>query len=298
MGSALLRDEVVIVRSYGAPPHRRRRAFTRINAPADTSVLGRHDDKPGGMIPQQERHLATRTPPGGAGRDRFVDVLRVFAIGLVVLQHWRMPVLSYDDGRLITDNAFAGPGGWAVTWVSQVMPLVFCAGGAASAMSLDGRRRRRLSTGRPLDTVEWVSARIRRLAMPVIPLMAVWLPLPYLLGVLSVPQAPVHLAAGLVGRLLPVLAVCVLITAASPWFLRLRDRCRGAEVVVMVVAAVAVDVIRFSVLHGVGDASATALGYVNLVLVWGAIHQIGMHYASGSLRSLRGARAWGLAAGG
>ncbi|HLR93964.1 MAG TPA: acyltransferase, partial [Jiangellaceae bacterium] len=250
------------------------------------------------MTTRLERQPSARTPPDGPDRDRFVDVLRVFAIGLVVLQHWLMPVLSYDDGRLITDNAFSGPGGWAVTWISQVMPLVFFAGGAASAMSLDGRRRRSLSTGRLPDTVEWVSGRIRRLAMPVIPLMAVWLPLPYLLGVLSVPQAPVHLAAGLVGQLLWFLALYVIITAASPWFLRLRDRCRGAEVVVMVVAAIGVDVTRFSVLDGIGDSAATALGYVNLVLVWGAIHQIGIHYASGSLRSLHGARAWGLATGG
>lgn len=286
------------VRSYGAPPHPRRRAVPRANAPAYTSVLGRHFGKPGGMTTQLERRAPTRTPPAGPGRDRFVDVLRVFAIGLVVLQHWLMPVLSYDDGRLITDNAFSGPGGWAVTWISQVMPLVFFAGGAASAMSLDGRRRRSLTTGRPPDTVEWVSGRIRRLAMPVLPLMAVWLPMPYLLGVLSVPEAPVHLAAGLVGQLLWFLALYVIVTAASPWFLRLRDRCRGAEVVVMVVAAIAVDVTRFSVLDGVGNSAATALGYVNLVLVWGAIHQVGIHYASGSLRPLHGARAWGLAIGG
>src|SRR5690625_1918958 len=286
------RTRSVTVRSYGAPPHHRRRAFPRVNAPAYTRVLGRHDDKPGGMTTRLERQPSARTPPDGPDRDRFVDVLRVFAIGLVVLQHWLMPVLSYDDGRLITDNAFSGPGGWAVTWISQVMPLVFFAGGAASAMSLDGRRRRSLSTGRLPDNVEWVSGRIRRLAMPVIPLMAVWLPLPYLLGVLSVPQAPVHLAAGLVGQLLWFLALYVIITAASPWFLRLRDRCRGAEVVVMVVAAIGVDVTRFSVLDGIGDSAATALGYVNLVLVWGAIHQIGIHYASGSLRSLHGARAW------
>ncbi|MEV4898507.1 hypothetical protein AB0K48_55160, partial [Nonomuraea sp. NPDC055795] len=70
-----------------------------------------------------------------ARRDTFIDLLRVFGMALVVLQHWTIPVLSYDGGRLTTGNALATPGVWVVTWISQVMPLVFFAGGAANAIS-------------------------------------------------------------------------------------------------------------------------------------------------------------------
>ncbi|MEU0572802.1 hypothetical protein ABZ297_46380, partial [Nonomuraea sp. NPDC005983] len=70
-------------------------------------------------------------PSRKAVRDPFIDLLRVFGMALVVLQHWTIPVLTYQDGRLGTGNALATPGVWVVTWISQVMPLVFFAGGAA-----------------------------------------------------------------------------------------------------------------------------------------------------------------------
>lgn len=218
-------------------------------------------------------------------RDRFIDAVRVFAIALVVLQHWLMPVLTYSDGQLRAENSLAGPGGWAITWISQVMPLVFFAGGAAAAMSLRARRRH--------TAQRWVGDRVRRLAMPLVPLMIVWVPLPYLLEAVGVPAAPVQLAGSLVGALLWFLALYVGITAASPWLARLRERAGGHEVAAMAFGAVAIDVVRFGLLNG-----ATALGYVNLVLVWGAIYQLGLHYAAGSLTRLRGARAWVLSAGG
>src|SRR4051812_31795641 len=65
-------------------------------------------------------------------RDPFIDLLRVFGMALVVLQHWTIPVLAFDGTRLTTGNALATPGVWVVTWISQVMPLVFFAGGAAN----------------------------------------------------------------------------------------------------------------------------------------------------------------------
>src|SRR5690625_5508010 len=47
---------------------------------------------------------ATRVLPT---RDRFIDLLRLGAMALVVLQHWLMPVLTLEGDVLHTDNAFA-----------------------------------------------------------------------------------------------------------------------------------------------------------------------------------------------
>src|SRR3569833_692017 len=69
------------------------------------------------------------------GRDRFLDVVRAGAILADIAQHWVMPELSYSGGTLATGNALATPGWWVVTWLSQVMPLVFFAGGAANLLS-------------------------------------------------------------------------------------------------------------------------------------------------------------------
>ncbi|NEE02847.1 acyltransferase family protein [Phytoactinopolyspora halotolerans] len=223
-------------------------------------------------------------------RDRFVDVLRVSAIVLVVVQHWLMPALSYDDGVLVAGNALATPGAWVVTWVSQVMPLVFFAGGAAALYSLGRRRRHPHSAGGREDGTErqphWLADRLRRLALPVIPLIAVWLPLPHLLLALGMPAQPVDLASRLAGRLLWFLALYVLVTALTPVLARLHRRFGGAELLPMATTAVVVDTLRFGAFDG-----AEPIGYLNILAVWATVYQLGIAYAAGSLGRLRGRRA-------
>lgn len=241
-----------------------------------------------------------RTSPATAStgryRDQFIDVLRVAAIVAVVAQHWLMPVLSYDNGRLSAGNALTTDGAWAITWISQVMPLVFFAGGAAAAMSLR-RRYVRLGQG-PATSSAWLADRVRRLSLPVLPLAAVWLPLPHLLTGLGVPVQPVAAGAHVAGQLLWFLAAYVLVTSLTAPALRAHDRWRGAEMVILAAGAVAVDVVRFTVAGGAGGTSADVLGYLNVVFVWAAIYQAGIMYASGGLDRLRGRTAWLTAAAG
>lgn len=125
-------------------------------------------------------------------RDPFIDLIRVLAIGVVVLEHWLFPVLAFDpaSGQLAAGNALASPGAWLTTWLGQVMPLVFFAGGAANAISWSGCARAGAGTRRG-----WYADRVRRLAWPVLALAAVWLPLPHVLVALGVPAQPVELAA-------------------------------------------------------------------------------------------------------
>ncbi|TDE90885.1 acyltransferase [Occultella glacieicola] len=224
---------------------------------------------------------AASPPPA---RDLFVDVLRLFAIVLVVAQHWLMPVFDYSGGTLVTGNALTVPGGWAITWISQVMPLIFFTGGAATAISL-----RRRGTG---PDRAWVAERILRLAIPVLALAALWLPLPHLLLALGLPAEPVSVGARLVGALLWFLAAYVMITLLSPALVRLAQVLRGRELVGFAAVAIAVDVARFSF-----DAP-DLLGYLNVLAVWGAVHQAGIHYGNGRLRGIRGVRALALGVAG
>ncbi|TQS14542.1 acyltransferase [Microbispora hainanensis] len=226
-----------------------------------------------------------RAPAAPAPRDRFIDVLRVFGMVLVVVQHWTMPVLSYAQGRLTTGNALAGIP--YVTWISQVMPLVFFAGGAANAISFRSAARRAGPHARPGVAREWTARRVRRLAWPVVPLAVVWLPLPHLLTALGVPAQPVEVAARTVGQLLWFLAVYLLAVVATPHLLRMRT---GVVLPVLAGGAVLTDVVRFSGLE--------AAGYLNVAFVWLAVHQVGFRYAEGGLEWLRGRRAAGLAVAG
>lgn len=66
-------------------------------------------------------------------RNRYADLLRVLAIGMVVLGHWLLTSISYSGGRLsgidaMSDIGWSGLG----TLVFQVMPVFFVVGGYAN----------------------------------------------------------------------------------------------------------------------------------------------------------------------
>ncbi|MFC5832753.1 acyltransferase family protein [Nonomuraea insulae] len=201
-------------------------------------------------------------------RDPFIDLLRVFGMALIVFQHWTIPVLDYEGGRLSTGNALSTPGVWLVTWISQVMPLVFFAGGAANAISF-GR------SDKPAPA--WLAVRLRRLAWPLLPLAAVWIPLPHVLLSLGVPAQPLEVGAKLTGQLLWFLAVYLIAVTATPYALRLHERYGWRVPAVLAAGAVLTDVARFST-------GLDAVGYLNIVFVWLAVHQLGFFYAEGRLR--------------
>ncbi|WP_033263045.1 acyltransferase family protein [Amycolatopsis vancoresmycina] len=221
-----------------------------------------------------------QTSQVAASRDRFLDVVRAGAILAVIAQHWTMPVLSYADGHLATGNALATPGWWVVTWLSQVMPLVFFAGGAANLISF-----RRASSTR-----QWLGARLRRLMVPVLPLMAVWLVMPDFLRGLGVPPQPLQVASAIAAQLLWFLAVYVLVVLLTPLMVAAHRRWGLKVPLVMGVAGVLVDVARFN--------DFGYIGYANAVFVWVAVHQLGFHYVEGRLGSLTRRAALTLSAAG
>ncbi|GAA3468605.1 acyltransferase family protein [Nonomuraea roseola] len=196
-------------------------------------------------------------------RDTFIDVLRIAGMALVVLQHWTIPVLAYDGVRLTTGNALSTPGVWVITWISQVMPLVFFAGGAANAISF-----RRAHGTAPA----WLAVRLRRLAWPVLPLAAVWIPFPQVLATLGVPEQPLEVGSRLTGQLLWFLAVYLVAVTATPLMLRLHDRYGLLAPLALAGGAVVTDLVRFT-------SGLDAIGYLNILFVWLAVHQLGFLYA-------------------
>lgn len=212
------------------------------------------------------------TPPSAGARDRFLDLVRLAAMVLVVAQHWLLPMLVLDGAAVVPERADVLAHLWPATWVTQVMPLVFFTSGAATVLSLRGRA---------VPDGAWVSRRLVRLVGGLVVLAAVWLPLPPVLLAAGLDPELVSVGGRMIGGLLWFLVVLVLLTVLTPVLLRVVDRCRGVEIGVLAAAAVGIDVLRF----GLGWEEA---GYVNAVLVWAAVHALGMHAARGRLGRLHG----------
>lgn len=232
------------------------------------------EQEPGGAppaYPSATVAAALSRPPSDTGRDRFLDVVRLFVMALVVLQHWWLPVLVQEQGGLDTGSVLTSEGGFLLTWVSQVMPLIFFVGGAANMISWRSAR------GRGVAASTWFARRLRRLAWPVVPLAVVWIAASHLLVLGGSPVQPVLVGAGAAGMVLWFLAVYVLVVVATPVLVRAQERFGWWVPVVLLGAAAVVDLTRF----GTG---AQWVGYLNVAFVWLGVHQFGFAYAHGTIR--------------
>ena len=70
-----------------------------------------------------------------ASRDRYVDFLRAFSIVVVVVGHWTIALIFWEDGSIFVHNVVGHQSGlWLATWVLQVMPLFFFVGGFSNSL--------------------------------------------------------------------------------------------------------------------------------------------------------------------
>ncbi len=225
--------------------------------------------------------LADRTPPE---RNRYVDFLRAASIVVVVLGHWLMAAVWVDDTGLHADNLLAlVPRAAWVTWLLQVMPVFFFVGGFANLKSWRAARRHGVSYG------TWLRERLRRLLLPVLPLLAVWTPAAWIVWRAGVD--PDLLRIGSQAALVPVwfLATYVVIVAIAPAALAVWERWEWMSVIVPATAAGLVDLLT---LNGLAD----LLKWTNYLWVWGAVHQLGFAWAEGRIGGVR--RSLAMAAGG
>src|SRR5690606_10894418 len=184
--------------------------------------------------------LVDRTPPE---RDRYVDLLRVVAIGVVVVWHWSLSVLYYSEsaGRWVMPNPIhAVPGAWAATWLLQIVPVFFLVGGYANLAAWQAARRSGVGlTG-------YYRSRLRRLLVPVLVFLAVWVGID-LLGLAVVPGYPGVLRYGVI-LLTPLwfIAAYLWVVLLVPLTAAGHARARWLTVGALAVAVIACDVGRFA----------------------------------------------------
>ncbi|MDE3725098.1 acyltransferase [Nocardiopsis sp. N85] len=234
------------------------------------TVTAGHEGPPTTTTARTLTGVESRDVPA-IGRDRFLDVLRLFVMVLVVMQHWWLPVLAQNQGMLDAGSVLSTQGGFALTWVSQVMPLIFFVGGAANLISW------RAASGKGVTAATWYARRLRRLAWPVVPLAALWIVASHVLVLGGAPAQPVLVGAGAAGMVLWFLAVYVLVVVATPVLSLAHERFGAWTLLALLTGAIAVDLIRF----GTGT---EWVGYLNVAFVWLGVHQLGFSYVTGRIR--------------
>lgn len=202
----------------------------------------------------------------GNDRDRYVDFLRVFSIGAVVVGHWFMAILLIHD-EVWFAKTFPVE---MVTWLWQVMPLFFFVGGFSHAVTLRSLRKRGGTNA------DFLRARVLRLLPPVVLMLGSYAILSVILESVGLSGNPYALAAETVTGPLWFIGVYLAVSALAPVMDRLH-RAYGARIIVfLVVATAVVDIVRTA-------GHVTALGLATELLVWLTIHQLGFCYADGSL---------------
>lgn len=218
-------------------------------------------------------HTVPGTPPAASPtaptRDRAVDVARIGALLIVIFGHCALLLATIDASGVRIGNLLGEiPAIQPLTWVVQVMPLFFLAGGAAGAYGWH--------PGTNWGT--WLFTRAQRLCRPVFWYLAAWsiglLVVRLTLGV----DSAVRLGGETVA-LLWFLGVYLVVLAFVPGLTRMRSgRALAAVLAVLLAAAAVVDQIRFAV--GTPEA-----GGLNFVIVWLIPVAIGVAYARGLIRT-------------
>jgi peptidoglycan/LPS O-acetylase OafA/YrhL len=197
----------------------------------------------------QRASLADRVAAASAGRDRVLDAIRVGALVVVMVAHslaWHI-----SDGT-IGNVLEQRPGLAVVTWGFQILALFFAAGAVSNARSL----------ARQPDAGVWLGHRLQRLLGPVLVYATFWSLV--LLPIAAVTEADVAMVGRFLAQLLWFAGVYLVVVAFAPW----TYRHQGLGVLLGWLAAIAaIDVLRLTV--------APAIGWLNMLLVWGWLHQVG-----------------------
>ncbi len=181
-----------------------------------------------------------------------LDALKVGALLVVITAHslaWQV-----DDGAaenvLQTRPEYAG-----LTWVLQILALFFAAGAVTNALSF----------ARSENAAAWLGHRMERLLGPVLVYSLVLAGI--LLPLSLVPGGSAAEAGRFLAQLMWFAGVYLIVVAGVPWTSRHQSMLvLGCWLTVIV----AVDLIRLHLWP--------AVGWLNLVLVWGWLHQIGYRW--------------------
>ncbi|HVL89878.1 MAG TPA: acyltransferase [Actinomycetota bacterium] len=199
-----------------------------------------------------------------AGRDSVIDLVRSGATTTVVVYHWVFTIIVWRPDGPHADNPIGYVSGlWFLTWILQVLPLFFMAGGFTHSLAWAKYRET------PKAWWRFVARRAGQLLGPAVLLVGVVVGAALTVASLRA-GSDSWFARGVILVLSPLwfLVVYLVLVATVPLWDRLHRRFGELVPLGLAALAMSVDVLRFR--YDVGW-----IAFANLVFVWAACHQVG-----------------------
>jgi fucose 4-O-acetylase-like acetyltransferase len=223
------------------------------------------------------------TTTARAVRNLAVDFYRVSGVVLIVLGHWLAGSVTYHDGQFGRQNPLVDqPWTQWLTWPFQAVPAFFLVAGYAGAVSWAHRR-----DTNDMSRQTWLRHRLARVLGPTAVYVALVSVVVVVLEAREVGSSVLEYAGWAVAMHLWFLAVYLLVVSLTPIAIAAQRRW---GLVVPAVLGAGVAVVDAASLAG----HVPYLGWLNYVLCWGALYQLGIAWHS---RLLEGRRPVLLAAG-
>jgi len=219
-------------------------------------------------------HANTERPT----RNLAVDFYRVSGVVLIVLGHWLAGSVTYHDGHFGRQNPLVDlPWTQWLTWPFQAVPTFFLAAGYAGAVSWTHRRD---TDGEPRPI--WLRRRLARVLGPTAVYAA-------LVSVVVVGAEANHVAGSVmeyagwaVAMHLWFLAVYLLVVSLTPVAIAAQRRWGLMVPAALGVAVAVVDAISIG-------GHVPYLGWLNYLLAWGILYQLGITWHARQLTTRRAA---------
>lgn len=209
-------------------------------------------------------------------RNLAVDYLRVSGVILIVLGHWLAGSVTYSDGRFGRQNPLVDmPWTQWLTWPFQAVPIFFMVAGYAGAVSWTHHR---VTGGEARQA--WLRRRLARVLGPTVVYAALVSAAVLAAAAYGVGKSVLEYAGWAVAMHLWFLAVYILVVSLTPIAVAAQRRWG-----LLVPAALAVAVALVDGLATRGPLHD--LGWLNYLLCWGALYQLGIAWHGGLLAGRR-----------
>ncbi len=209
-------------------------------------------------------------------RNLAVDFYRVSGVILIVLGHWLAGSVTYRNGQFGRENPLLDmPWTQWLTWIFQAVPVFFFVAGYAGAVSWTHRR-----DADGFSREAWIRHRLARVLGPTTVYVALVSVIVVALLAVGVAGYVLEYAGWAVAMHLWFLGVYVLVVSLTPIAIAAQRRWGLRPPVALAAGVVIVDAVSLA-------GHVPYIGWLNYLLCWGLLYQLGIAWHGGLLAGRR-----------